>query len=394
MSVVGFLIFIFISAYVYRVNTRKQLKNRQDFKILNVKLDEKTMNRKKTMFNTTIHTPLTLENNNKRFMEYIEELKQKNEVKCYEIVYDDEFTSYSQLKQVRKLGNGGFGQVWEVTNKQEQTFALKLFINAEKFTTDQDFENFTNMTKEFQTLNILNCPYIVYVCGIAYSFQNDKITLGIVEECMEMDLSKFLQEKRNDLTLDEKINFSINITNCILEIHHKNFIHHDIKLPNLLIARKGNDFEIKLTDFGTCLQADNDLAFLNGISFNYGAPENILHCCFEFPFENNPKSDIWSLGIVFYKIFVDDSNIIFPWSYYFKNKNKQEYDKRIKEQILGEKLKKNHYIDNHPNWELGALLNECLQVNLENRPTIDEILENLIHIKNNLKRFRLKLKSK
>ena len=236
MTLSIFVVFVYISGHCYLAKKRKKLEKRQDFKILNVKLDEKTLKRKKKLFNSTIDTPFTLENNNRRFIEYIEHLKQKNEVKCYEIVQDDEFTSYSQLKKVRKLGNGGFGQVWEVTNKQEQTFALKLFINAEKFTTDQDFENFTNMTKEFQTLNVLNCPYIVYVCGIAYSFQNDRITLGIVEEYMEMDLSKFLQEKRNDLNLDEKINFAINITNCLLEIHHKNFIHHDIKLPNLLIV--------------------------------------------------------------------------------------------------------------------------------------------------------------
>ena len=107
------------------------------------------------------------------------------------------------------------------------------------------------MTREFQTINLLNSPFIVYVYGIAYSIENDQITLGIVEELVEMDLSHFLQEKREVLSLDEKVNIAINITNGLLEIHHKNFVHHDIKPANILITKKGNEFEIKITDFGT-----------------------------------------------------------------------------------------------------------------------------------------------
>ena len=274
---------------------------------------------------------------------------------------------------------------------------MKLFINERTYVTDQDFENLLNMSKEFQTINLINSPFIVYVYGIAYSFENEQITLGIVEEFVEMDLSHFLQEKQEVLSLDEKVNIAINITNGLLEIHHKKFVHHDIKPANILITKKGHEFEIKIADFGTCLHADNEIQRLNGLSWNYGAPENILHCCFDFPFENTSKSDIWSLGIVFNKIFLDDLNIIFPWSSYFTVRKRNTHDNKIITSIQKEKVKKNHYIamnaGNLP-WEIIVLLNECLQVNFENRPNIDEILENLIHLKRNLNRFRLKIKRK
>ena len=40
--------------------------------------------------------------------------------------------------------------------------------------------------------------------------------------------------------------------------------------------------------------------------------------------------------------------------------------------------------------EIMNLINECLQVNLDLRPNIDNILENLVHARRNLNRFRLK----
>jgi len=116
------------------------------------------------------------------------------------------------------------------------------------------------------------------------------------------------------------------------------------------------------------LQAENNDERLNGISWNYGAPENILHCCFDFHFENTVKSDIWSLGIVFHRIFIDNLNIIFPWSSFFARQKRIFYDQQIKNEIQKEKLKKNQYISsNSPNlpWEIVALINECLQAKFE-----------------------------
>ena len=391
LSFIGFIVIIVFGICIFKVKRRKNLERRADCKIVHVKLNETTINRKKGLSKFGYLNPSNVEINTSKIKDYIGELKNRNEVKCYEIINNgDEFENYSQIKKDGKLGSGGFGQVWEVRNKQEQKFALKLFLDRQAIIDEQHFQSFLNMTQELEIIREINCPFIVMVYGIAYSFENNQITLGIVEEFVEMDLKRFLKEKIEILSLVEKVNIAINITNGLLEIHHKHFIHHDIKTANILITKKGNNFENKITDFGTCLRADNMCKSLNGISLNYGAPENILHCCFEFPFENTAKSDIWSLGIVFHEIFINNLNVIFPWSKHFTSNQRKNYDNEIHREIQKAKTQKNHYVEeNTSNFpvEILKLINECLQVESDNRPSIDEILEILIHVRQNLNRF-------
>ena len=112
------------------------------------------------------------------------------------------------------------------------------------------------------------------------------------------------------------------ITKAFLFIHTKEYIHHDIKLANILIKKnlKNDGYEVKISDFGTCLKKNsvpglNDGKILTGITKNYSSPENILHCLFGATFENDDRSDIWSLGVVFYRLFVKNANFVFPWTH-------------------------------------------------------------------------------
>ena len=76
--------------------------------------------------------------------------------------------------------------------------------------------------------------------------------------------------------------------------------------------------------------------FLTGLTFDYVAPENILHLCYGEQFLNNPKSDIWSLGVVFYRIFIENKKIVFPWSEFHQRK-KRKYQQKLRDQIKKER---------------------------------------------------------
>ena len=118
-----------------------------------------------------------------KFKKYVSELKSNNETICYKILNEDEeFENFFQIKKVRKLGEGGFGQVWEAYDKKKTPFALKLFVVEKNLTNERDYDLFINMIEEHQTLNKLSSPHIVYVYGIAYSFTKELTLLGIVEE--------------------------------------------------------------------------------------------------------------------------------------------------------------------------------------------------------------------
>ena len=78
-------------------------------------------------------------------------------------------------------------------DKMENKFAVKIFIE-ESSGNSTDFENFFNMFTEYQVISNLNDPSIIHVFGLAYSFDNGFVTLGIVEELMEEDLKSFLEK--------------------------------------------------------------------------------------------------------------------------------------------------------------------------------------------------------
>ena len=80
-------------------------------------------------------------------------------------------------------------------------------------------------------------------------------------------------------------------------LHFKGIIQGDIKPENIIYDELNN--KIYLIDFGSATLAENYKNFTcTSGSFGYMAPELLLNN------SNNPtyKSDIWSVGIVFYII--------------------------------------------------------------------------------------------
>ena len=97
-------------------------------------------------------------------------------------------------------------------------------------------------------------------------------------------------------------------------IHKKNIAHRDIKLENILMTK---NYEIKIIDFGFGMyNPENKLQNFFCGTPNYMAPE----IAFKRPY-NGQKADLWSLGVLVYKLFCAD----FP----FKGKNEKELYKSI-----------------------------------------------------------------
>jgi len=78
-------------------------------------------------------------------------------------------------------------------------------------------------------------------------------------------------------------------------LHHKNRIHRDIKVDNILLNRNG---EVKLADFGTAVQLTFQKLRRNTLAGTpyYMAPELIQR----LPYKE--KVDIWSVGITVVEI--------------------------------------------------------------------------------------------
>lgn len=392
LPILCFILFLVLATIFYRMRQIKILQERPDIQLLHMDPEERTKQRLIPLIQNEEETDYNL--GKVLFKTYVDNLEKKNEVTCYEILKeDDAFQTFFQLKLVAKIGSGGFGQVWKVEDKLDQVYALKLFISKTFSSREIDLERFNSMTQELQIINQLNSDSIVRTLGIGYSFSGNHPSLGIVLELMDLDLTSYLKGNRYSETLREQLEMAISISNAFLFIHHRGFVHHDVKPGNILIRKKGIAFDIKISDFGTTLRIKEDEnKVLNGISREYAAPENILHFCFRDPFLNHPKSDIWSIGIVFYRIFIENKNVIFPWSAHLKTRLDGSYNRVIRQQIEKCGNRKNMFVKTKTKGlplELVSLINQCLQVDIERRPNIEDILENLGHLRHNLHRFEI-----
>ena len=213
------------------------------------------------------------------------------------------------------LGKGAYATVKLVTNKlTQEKFAMKIY---EKEKLNSNFKK-NCVYKEIQILKKLKHKNIVKLIEV---ISTEKQVL-IVQELIEgISLREYYNnEIRNQKGISihkEKI-FRIifkQIFEAMDYLHKQGMAHRDIKLENILIKK---NYEIKIIDFGFGMyNPENKLQKFFCGTPNYMPPEIA---------EKKPYigqlADMWSLGILVYKIFCAD----FP----FKGKDEKELYKAIK----------------------------------------------------------------
>jgi MAP/microtubule affinity-regulating kinase len=134
---------------------------------------------------------------------------------------------------------------------------------------------------------------------------------------------------------------------------HSNYMaHRDIKLENILLAK---DYEIKIIDFGFgMLNLDNKVQHFFCGTPNYMPPEIV-----EKRGYIGQKADLWSLGILVYKIYCAD----FP----FKGRNEKELYKSIKRCEFS--------IINYVPDKVKKVIRALIEYDPNKRPSCKEVLE-------------------
>ena len=164
----------------------------------------------------------------------------KNEIKN---IYNNISTyKESNFTKVSRLGNGSYGQAFKIKdNETNKIYALKE-INKSKLIKENKLYQ---IKIENDLLKLCSHPNIVKY----YGFYENNINFSIIEEyCPYGDLSSFIIENRQKLSIIE-IQFIIGqIIICLEYLASKNIVHRDIKPENFLIT---NNFKLKLIDFGT-----------------------------------------------------------------------------------------------------------------------------------------------
>ena len=189
---------------------------------------------------------------------------------------------------IRKLGRGGFGEVW-LANDEDEYFAVKL--------PHKDQVDWKQITQEIGLWTLCGKhPNLMPLVG-ARNF-NGQIAI-ISEYTPDGSLEDLLKEK-GKLSEIEAVEMTIGILEGLQHLHESGIIHRDLKPANILLDGKTP----RLTDFGISriISADSLSETIAG-TWAYMAPE-----CFDG--KRNVQTDIWAVGVIFYRMLT--GNLPFP----------------------------------------------------------------------------------
>ncbi len=216
----------------------------------------------------------------------------------------------SHYKILERLGAGGMGEVYKAEDlRLHRPVALKMMF-SEEGQNEQTANLRARFLREARAASSLNHP------NIATIYEIDEIVRG-GSRCsfivMEYVPGRSLKEIEHDFTLPDILTVVSQIADALSEAHQRGVVHRDIKPSNIIIADHNR---VKILDFGVAKYnpiagEDTDTASLYQTdlmktspgtvigTFAYMSPEQALGQ------EVDGRSDIFSLGVVFYELIAD-----------------------------------------------------------------------------------------
>ena len=190
---------------------------------------------------------------------------------------------------IRSIGEGGMANVYlGYDTILDRNVAIKVLrgdlSNDEKFV--------RRFQREALSASSLAHPNIVEM----YDVGEDDGIYYIVMEYIDGITLKQLLKKRGSLTLSEAIDIMSQLTDGMAHAHDSYIIHRDLKPQNIMIKDDGS---IKITDFGIAMALNStQLTQTNSVmgSVHYLPPEQASGK------GATVKSDIYSMGIIFYEL--------------------------------------------------------------------------------------------
>ena len=244
----------------------------------------------------------------------------------------EDFKKYYDIINV--IGNGAYGFVYKGKEKGSNKLVAIKVMDLDKIRTnfmniyeDEEIENQIKLCKEgfkneYENMKICSENNINSVKCYEY-FENDNFFVIIMELC-DKDLAKLLLErKKNKFNKDEILEIMKELNKTFKIMSEKKILHRDLKLENILIKYNDNKkYIMKISDYGSSKRL---------ISLSRNCNSNIGTTIYMAPEilegkEYNYKCDLWSIGIIIYKLYYGKSPFLGITEDALK-KNIDEYDK-------------------------------------------------------------------
>jgi eukaryotic-like serine/threonine-protein kinase len=214
--------------------------------------------------------------------------------------------SFSHYRIIKKIGAGGMGEVYLAKDTLlDRNVALKILLPE----IAKDADRVRRFKLEARAASALNHPNIVTI----YEIGEVENKLFIAYEYVD---GSTLREKiaRNQLTIFNAVKIAEQTANALAVTHEAGVVHRDIKPENIMIRHDGY---VKILDFGLAkrriFKSDSEDETLEQIktqkgiilgSIQYMSPEQARGT------ETDERTDIWSLGVVFYEMLTGKSPFV------------------------------------------------------------------------------------
>ncbi len=279
----------------------------------------------------------------------------------------------SHYKILEKLGEGGMGVVYKAEDtKLGRTVAIK-FLPPNLASVQ---ENKSRFLLEAKAAAALNHPNILNV----YEIDEQDGSLFIVMEYIEGEtLKSYIARLKSGSGIPylKAVGWLLEVAQGLKAAHDKNIIHRDIKSENIMLTGDGL---LKIMDFGLAkLQGSTGLT-KTGTSLgtlSYMSPEQAQG------FPSDHRSDIWSLGVVFYEMLTGETLF------------KAEYEAALLYLIVNEEPPAPSLLDRKIPHQLDVIVQKMLAKDPSKRyQNMDEVIKTLETVKVEIEKASLQVKKK
>lgn len=190
----------------------------------------------------------------------------------------------------RKIGSGGFGEVWQCEREEDGT------QHAKKKLTVADTDAVARFLKEVRILASLNHPNVVRVIGKRLETPPYWYVMPLYDHSLRSELPALIGDDRRIHQV------FTTILGAVEYAHSEGIIHRDLKPENVLM---NDDTDLVVSDFGLGRALDSESTRTTVTGFGMGtlpymAPEQLNDAK-----HADVRSDVYSLGRMLYELYTE-----------------------------------------------------------------------------------------